>query len=74
VSDVETAGILRHARERTFPRSSCDRRENSATKLEEEAEHTFVETLRGGTSGLIVLAGFMRVLKGEFLRTFEGVS
>jgi phosphoribosylglycinamide formyltransferase-1 len=42
------------------------------TKLEEEAELEFVKKLREAKADLIVLAGFMRVLKGEFLRAFEG--
>jgi phosphoribosylglycinamide formyltransferase-1 len=71
LSDVENAGILSHARER----------KNSAqfippgkfrTKLDEEAEREFVKVLREAKVDLIVLAGFMRVLKGEFLRAFEG--
>jgi phosphoribosylglycinamide formyltransferase-1 len=42
------------------------------TKLEEEAELEFVKILREAKVDLIVLAGFMRVLKGDFLRAFEG--
>ncbi|HSY10142.1 MAG TPA: phosphoribosylglycinamide formyltransferase [Candidatus Dormibacteraeota bacterium] len=71
LSDVESAGILSHARERKIPAQFIPPGK-FRTKLEEEAEHAFVEALRAARVDLIVLAGFMRVLKGEFLRAFEG--
>ena len=71
LSDVESAGILAHARERNLPARFISPGK-FRTKLEEEAEHAFVEALRAARVDLIVLAGFMRVLKGEFLRAFEG--
>ena len=42
------------------------------TKLDEDAERAFVLALQESQVDLIVLAGFMRVLKGDFLRAFEG--
>jgi phosphoribosylglycinamide formyltransferase-1 len=71
LSDVADAGILSLARERKIPAQFIPPGK-FRTKLEEEAEHAFVETLRAARVDLIVLAGFMRVLKGEFLRAFEG--
>lgn len=71
LSDVETAGILAHARERNLP-ARFIAPGKFRTKLDEAAEHAFVEALRAAQVDLIVLAGFMRVLKGEFLRAFEG--
>ena len=71
LSDVESAGILARARERKIPVQFIPPGK-FRTKLEEEAEHAFVEALRAARVDLIVLAGFMRVLKGEFLRAFEG--
>ena len=71
LSDVESAGILARARERKLPAQFIPPGK-FRTKLEEEAEHAFVEALRAARVDLIVLAGFMRVLKGEFLRAFEG--
>jgi phosphoribosylglycinamide formyltransferase-1 len=70
LSDVETAGILGHARERGlkaqfFPPGKF------RTKLDEEAEKNLLATLEKENIDLIVLAGFMRILKGEFLRVFE---
>jgi phosphoribosylglycinamide formyltransferase-1 len=71
LSDVESAGILAHARERKIPAQFVPPGK-FRTKLDEEAELEFVKTLREAKVDLIVLAGFMRVLKGEFLRAFEG--
>jgi phosphoribosylglycinamide formyltransferase 1 len=71
LSDVADAGILMQARERKIPAQFIPPGK-FRTKLEEPAEHAFVEALREAQVDLIVLAGFMRVLKGEFLRAFEG--
>jgi len=71
LSDVESAGILAHARERKIPAQFIPPGK-FRTKLEDESERAFVEVLRAAKVDLIVLAGFMRVLKGEFLRAFEG--
>jgi len=71
LSDVENAGILAHAREWNFPAKFIPPGK-FRTKLDEEAERAFVSALQAAKVDLIVLAGFMRVLKGEFLRVFEG--
>ena len=71
LSDVESAGILARARERKLPAQFIPPGK-FRTKLDEEAEHAVVEALRAARVDLVVLAGFMRVLKGEFLRAFEG--
>jgi phosphoribosylglycinamide formyltransferase-1 len=71
VSDVETAGILAHARERNIPALFIPPGK-FRTKLDEDAERSFVTALQAAKVDLIVLAGFMRVLKGDFLRAFEG--
>jgi phosphoribosylglycinamide formyltransferase-1 len=71
VSDVETAGILAHARDRKIPAQFIPPGK-FRTKLDEEAERAFVSALQGAKVDLVVLAGFMRVLKGEFLSAFEG--
>jgi phosphoribosylglycinamide formyltransferase-1 len=71
LSDVESAGILARARERKIPAQFVPPGK-FRTKLEEAAELEFVKTLRAARVDLIVLAGFMRVLKGDFLRAFEG--
>jgi phosphoribosylglycinamide formyltransferase-1 len=71
LSDVESAGILAHARARKIPAQFIPPGK-FRTKLDEEAERAFVGALQEAKVDLIVLAGFMRVLKGEFLRAFEG--
>ncbi len=71
LSDVESAGILQHARERKMPARFIPPGK-FRTKLDEEAERAYVDALRDAQVDLIVLAGFMRVLKGDFLRAFEG--
>ena len=71
LSDVETAGILAHARDRKIPAQFIPPGK-FRTKLDEESERAFVGALQAAQVDLIVLAGFMRVLKGDFLRAFEG--
>ena len=70
-SDIETAGILAYARERNLPAQFIPPGK-FRTKLDEDAERAFVAALQSAKVDLVVLAGFMRVLKGDFLRTFEG--
>ena len=70
LSDVENAGILAHARERNLPARFIPPGK-FRTKLDEESEQAFVMELQNAGVDLIVLAGFMRVLKGDFLRAFE---
>ncbi|MHB8521434.1 MAG: phosphoribosylglycinamide formyltransferase [Limisphaerales bacterium] len=69
LSDVADAGILARAREKGL------RAEHLApgrfrTKLDEDAERAYVGALQQAEVDLVVLAGFMRILKGEFLRAF----
>jgi phosphoribosylglycinamide formyltransferase 1 len=71
LSDVESAGILSLARARDIPAQYVPPGK-FRTKLDEESERAFVQALRTARVDLIVLAGFMRVLKGDFLRAFEG--
>jgi phosphoribosylglycinamide formyltransferase-1 len=71
LSDVENSGILAHARHRQLP-ARFIAPGKFRTKLDEDAEQAYVTALREAQVDLIVLAGFMRVLKGDFLRAFEG--
>jgi phosphoribosylglycinamide formyltransferase-1 len=71
LSDVESAGILARARDRKISARFIPPGK-FRTKLDEEAERAFVSALQAAKVDLIVLAGFMRVLKGDFLRSFEG--
>src|SRR6266516_805167 len=71
LSDVTDAGILENARQRGIPARHIPPGK-VRTKLDEEAERSYVEALQSSPVDLIVLAGFMRVLKSQFLRAFEG--
>ena len=71
LSDVEGAGILSHA-ERLGVAHRFISPGDYRTKLDEEAERAYIVALREAEADLVVLAGFMRILKGEFLRAFEG--
>jgi phosphoribosylglycinamide formyltransferase-1 len=71
LSDVAAAGILAHAQARKLP-GQFIAPGNFRTKLDEAAERAFVAALQNAQVDLVVLAGFMRVLKGDFLRAFEG--
>jgi phosphoribosylglycinamide formyltransferase-1 len=71
LSDVGSVGILEHARARNLPARHIPPGK-FRTKLDEDAERAYVAALQEAQVDLIVLAGFMRVLKGDFLRAFEG--
>ena len=70
LSDVPEAGILSQARARGLA-AEFIAPGKFRTKLEESAERAYVERLVQAEVDLIVLAGFMRVLKGDFLRAFS---
>ncbi len=70
ISDVEAAGILERARERGL-KAQFIAPGKFRTKLDDDAERAFIAALQAEQVDLIVLAGFMRILKGEFLRVFE---
>ena len=71
VSDVSDAGILTKARDRGIE-SRFIAPGKFRTKLDDEAERAYVTAFQTAKVDLIVLAGFMRILKGEFLRAFMG--
>lgn len=71
LSDVPDAGILEHARARNIPARYIPPGK-FRTRLDEEAERAYVKALQDAGVELVVLAGFMRVLKSEFLNAFAG--
>jgi len=71
LSDAESSGILERARDRHVP-ARFIAPGKFRTKLDEQSEPAFVNALKEAQVDLVVLAGFMRVLKGDFLRAFEG--
>jgi phosphoribosylglycinamide formyltransferase-1 len=71
VSDAAEAGILDRASERSIPARFLPPGK-FRTKLDEEAERNYIAALRAADVDLVVLAGFMRVLKDAFLQAFAG--
>jgi len=69
ISDVLDAPILDIAREFSVANAYLPPGQ-FRTRLEPEAEEELVKMLRGAGVGLVVLAGFMRVLRAPTLRAF----
>lgn len=69
ISDVSNAGILHIAREFGVPNEFLPPGK-FRTKLEPESELALVQTLQDAAVELVVLAGFMRVLKAPTLDAF----
>lgn len=69
LSDVENAGILERARERNLP-ARYIAPGKFRTKLDDESEAAFVSALREAKVDLVVLAGFMRIIKSGLLNAF----
>jgi phosphoribosylglycinamide formyltransferase-1 len=69
LSDVADAGILERARERNIP---CRHIAPGKfrTKLDDAAEAEFIAALCEAKVDLVVLAGFMRIIKSGFLSAF----
>ena len=70
ISDVKDARILQLAQELSLP-SKFIEPGKYRTKLDEAAEIDYVTTLLNSGAEWVALAGFMRILKGDFLRAFE---
>jgi phosphoribosylglycinamide formyltransferase-1 len=71
ISDRPDAGILTLAQRFGVPAAFVDPAPFK-TKLEGPGEDRFIEAIQGARADLVVLAGFMRVLKPKFLQTFAG--
>lgn len=71
LSDRTDAGILALGPRFGVPAAFVDP-SPFKTKLEGEGEARFVAAIAGGAPDLVVLAGFMRVLKPGLLRAFAG--
>ena len=68
-SDVADAGILQHAERFGVPFAHIAPGKYR-TKLDEEAERAYIQRLIAADVDLIALGGFMRILKGDFLKAF----
>lgn len=71
LSDKPEAGILSLGARFGVPATFVDPAPFK-TKLEGPGEDRFIEAIQAAQADLIVLAGFMRVLKPKFLGTFAG--
>ena len=71
ISDVEDAGILSLARDFQIP-GLYVRPGGFRAKLEPEIEEDVVRLLHEASVELVVLAGFMRIVKQPMLRAFPG--
>lgn len=69
LSDNPEAGILQKADELGVKRR-CIPPGKYRTKLDEDAEREYIDALRSENVDFVALAGFMRILKGDFLRAF----
>lgn len=70
ISDVESAGILEFARQRNI-RAQFLAPGKFRSKLDDEAERKLISLLASAGVEWVVLAGYMRILKGELLRRFQ---
>lgn len=71
IADQPAAGILAHGETFGVPARYLDPAPFK-TKLEGAGEDLYIETIRGLKADLVVLAGFMRVLKPKFIEAFAG--
>lgn len=71
LSDKPDAGILALGARYGVPAAYVDPAPFK-TKLEGEGEDRFIAAIRAEAADLVVLAGFMRVLKPKFLEAFAG--
>jgi len=69
LSDADGAGILARAIERGI-RARFIAPGKFRTKLDDEAEQAYIAALQEAQVDFVVLAGFLRILKGDFLRAF----
>lgn len=69
ISDVEDAGILEHARARSL-RAEFVAPGKFRARMEPEAEQRITDLLREAEVELVVLAGYMRLIKAPLLDVF----
>lgn len=70
LSDVADSGVLGRARERGIPARFIPPGK-FRTKLDDDAEKSYISALQEARVDWVVLAGFMRVLKGDFLLAYR---
>ena len=70
ISDVKDAKILNRAKELGIPNKFINPGK-FRTKLDDTAEAAYIKAVKDSGAQWVALAGFMRILKGDFLRAFE---
>lgn len=70
-SDHEDAGILELGQKYQVPAIYMDPQRKGA-RLSDEAEQNYIDRIASFSPKLIVLAGFMRIIKRPFIEAFEG--
>ena len=71
ISDHEGAGILTLGQKYKVPAIFLDPGRKGA-RMTDEAERAYIERIQSFSPKLIVLAGFMRIIKRPFIEAFEG--
>jgi phosphoribosylglycinamide formyltransferase-1 len=71
LSDLEDAEALERARRAGIDARYIDPRRKGA-RLSKESEREYIDTLDEFSVDLIALAGFMRILRSDFVRHFRG--
>ena len=71
ISDVPEERILTLGQKFKVPAIYIDP-EKSGARLSEAAEEAYIERIKSFSPKLIVLAGFMRILRGKFIEAFDG--
>ena len=71
ISDHEDAGILALGQKYKVPAIFLDPGRKGA-RMTDDAERAYIERIQSFSPKLIVLAGFMRIIKRPFIEAFEG--
>lgn len=71
LSDHREAGLLAHGERFGVPSGFLDPGPFK-TKFDEAGERRYIEAIAAEKPGLVVLAGFMRILRPSFISAFEG--
>jgi phosphoribosylglycinamide formyltransferase-1 len=71
ISDVADAAILDRARRHNIPAEYISGAPYK-TKIEGESEQKYIESIKSHKADIVVLAGFMRIIKKGLLHEFQG--
>lgn len=71
ISDQEEAGILELGQKYAVPAIYIDPGRKGA-RITDEAEQKYIERIQSFSPQLVVLAGFMRIIRRPFIEAFEG--